>query len=872
MVTDQSVDALLDLVPMPTEEDFAKKPTGPRHVLHDGKLVTIGSDERICDYLQQLNIPPARGLAGSHKRVKSGAAPPSRRTSVAEPPASIPRPARQEVPASPREPRKDETADIRPPLSYVTLLDPLHGLDWLEEISYTSAPKRPLAPEISDGMAALSLRPEGKGYFGMASTAETVRSLDIHDEPNTMPVLASSAPSQSTLVDLEQEDIEKESVMTSELENRYVDAYFEHYHTLYPFVHKKTFFEHYEHPERIPAGLRKSFDILKLVVCALGCWCISHKDSTTDLKIYKAARELLGLYVFEHGNLFLTISLTLILNYIQKRDFPNTGWAYLGTLVRHALGLALHVPIKGATPLEQEIRNRVWWGLYIFDVGTAITWGRPIHLPNLDEVKIEIIKNIPDEIWDSSDETMDLSERDYPTIYSGFIAQIRFTHVLSAIYNRTLSKKKLPLKECLGLNKDIEDFVASLPDYLSFDDTVFHAALQKHYFLKNATPPKWLYLTRYRLCWRTRNLQVVLFKLLILNKKSGLFVKEDSTVMFDSISLCLEALRQTIQSVTEYYHLIDPKKTQRLALWYAIYFAFQAIVIPMFCLLKEPSLKFVNQWVHGLHSLRLVLQGLSDKNALCTKFIKLIDKTVEKYNDLLLLGSSSRTGLAGENRAPKRRLSLDQDRPLSVGSIGIIELKKKPEDQPQERTMMILAAQSFNMHMGQGMGLNNPNYEQPNEKRASAVLYLQSKPAFPFNRPPYPVKQEQELNQIHQQFKQFQQNLFGNQQVVPSMPMPVMPMPIVGPSNGYPQYQQQPMVQPMPYGLQGVPNMGANMAPGMQNMVPGNMAVKNEPRDNSNAVNTLAGLFESEDVDFVTYGYGLNIESFNEFEFSVDRQ
>jgi transcriptional regulatory protein GAL4 len=92
--------------------------------------------------------------------------------------------------------------------------------------------------------------------------------------------------------------------------------------------------------------------------------------------------------------------LLLLSNYAQKRNRPNTGWNYLGLAVRMALSLGLHkeFPNWEITPLQREMRRRVWWGLFIFDSGASITFGRPVLLPESGIMDASTVLNIHEEV------------------------------------------------------------------------------------------------------------------------------------------------------------------------------------------------------------------------------------------------------------------------------------------------------------------------------------------------------------------------------------------------------------------------------------------------------------------------------------------
>lgn len=90
-------------------------------------------------------------------------------------------------------------------------------------------------------------------------------------------------------------------------------------------------------------------------------------------------------------------AMTLMANYLQKRNKPNSGYSHLGLAVRMAMGLGLHKEFPGwnIAPLKMETCRRVWWTLCVFDIGATITFSRPLTWPR-DGVEVGLPMNVHD--------------------------------------------------------------------------------------------------------------------------------------------------------------------------------------------------------------------------------------------------------------------------------------------------------------------------------------------------------------------------------------------------------------------------------------------------------------------------------------------
>jgi hypothetical protein len=69
----------------------------------------------------------------------------------------------------------------------------------------------------------------------------------------------------------------------------------------------------------------------------------------------------------------------------------------MGAAVRMALGLGLHRDFTDRTnTLGREIRRRIWWVIFCFDVGSSITFGRPTVVSDRVETRTPV--NINDAV------------------------------------------------------------------------------------------------------------------------------------------------------------------------------------------------------------------------------------------------------------------------------------------------------------------------------------------------------------------------------------------------------------------------------------------------------------------------------------------
>jgi transcriptional regulatory protein GAL4 len=255
----------------------------------------------------------------------------------------------------------------------------------------------------ADGMATLNIEDRDAGYLGLASGAAMLRLLLPNGDARDRILLrrSTTASSQPRPVVDSPMDASIPTPLYQQLNiakidlDAAIDAYFGFYHLSYPIVHEPTFRAQYSLV--IPRPANSSWNALAYMVAAIGAWTTTAGTDSIDLDLFKAAKSNISADSLETGNITLVQVLTLMSNYLQKRNKPNSGYNYLGLALHMAMGLGLHKAFSNwnIPALNIEIRRRVWWCLFVFYTGAAITFGRPVVWPN-DEVVLPL--NVRDRV------------------------------------------------------------------------------------------------------------------------------------------------------------------------------------------------------------------------------------------------------------------------------------------------------------------------------------------------------------------------------------------------------------------------------------------------------------------------------------------
>lgn len=546
-----------------------------------------------------------------------------------------------------------------------------------------------------DGMAALSNDTglkfdvnSSNGYFGINSSNGLLKFLQLKQERNGNSIMELNLSSKDAVNDLGVNDYENDYALDSQLENIFkngkaedlldniefqslmVDSFFNRYYQVYPIINKKRFLKNYvkykNYSDLNFNNERKlTFLVLLNTILAIGVWCKFGENSKVHTYYYQRVKYYTQqLNIFEYSDTQLLDSFVLLSNYVQKTNKPNTGWNYLGLSTRIATTLGLHKEVKiddtSSNNLELfedvEIRKRQWWGMYFFDVGTTLTFGRPLTIPPLSTIDQGPVSNIDDNLLRAG-LPAEKCKVEYPTIYTTLIYESELTKISTRIYNYNstvlkLSNDKSKMIGLLDINELLDNFIKKLPSYYDENEQVARTELMNQWvntgYNNDDKVPSWFSLSRLRLICRYKNLQILIFRYILWESFESI---KDSTylnLVKRCRQICYDASLKTVIIVDSF---IKNNELDYLSSWYATYFLFQAILIPILKLTidqtmspserNQPNDPYSENELHQfVNTAKNAFMKLKSHNKLAGKFIKLIDLLLNNKKDNHLVPSN----------------------------------------------------------------------------------------------------------------------------------------------------------------------------------------------------------------------------------------
>lgn len=454
---------------------------------------------------------------------------------------------------------------------------------------------------VADGMASLTIDEREAGYLGVASGAAMLRLL-LPDAQNAYRQV------QTPNIQETQASLEIGHCLYTPLWDALhlgaidldsaINAYFTLYHNSYPLVEEHTFRAQYAQVIPRPSG--RSWHALAFIIAALGHFTTATSPTDVDRKLFLAARSNVTIDSLEIGNITLVQTLTLMSNYLQKRNKPNSGYNYLGLALHMAMGLGLHKEFHNwkISPLNMEIRRRVWWSIFVFNIGAAVTFGRPLAWPDKN-VEVQLPLNVADRSLTNLSRNTP-SEADHVTTFTAVIMQSKFHMLTNDIYTRVISMPFPSATELTRLDDTmITRWESSVPTWYGKDAEIPSQFATGHSIM-------W---------WRLRNFRIIMYRpyvirhvLLARSPESG---NDVPAAVQEAYRRCLVEAEESIVAISNYWAFSPPT---RMSAWYALYFLFQASLIPCVCLRNEPNSAAALAWRNLISQSLRTMQSIAPIN------------------------------------------------------------------------------------------------------------------------------------------------------------------------------------------------------------------------------------------------------------------
>ncbi|KAL1893047.1 hypothetical protein Sste5346_006728 [Sporothrix stenoceras] len=191
---------------------------------------------------------------------------------------------------------------------------------------------------------------------------------------------------------------------------------------------------------------------------------------------FARAQKLLQSSLWETAGSLATVQFLLLASqYLQSTNSPHQTWMVVGSTIRTAQSLGLHLPgdDTGALPLaERELRRRLWHGCVLLDRMVSVTHGRPTMISS------ELCAAVPLPLCATQ-----AAERgahyDGPSL-SFFIKSVKLYEIMNQVVSTFYSPaaatnmagakgEKDALAMLLKLDEDLLEWERGLPEYLRFD-------------------------------------------------------------------------------------------------------------------------------------------------------------------------------------------------------------------------------------------------------------------------------------------------------------------------------------------------------------------------------------------------------------------
>ncbi|PLB37412.1 transcription factor domain-containing protein [Aspergillus candidus] len=231
----------------------------------------------------------------------------------------------------------------------------------LPELGHRSA-RRPRAPVLQDLSAARdNMRNYGRGIW---------KAPTPYREPGPESLLTTDPP----------------PLPSKDLADRLLRQYHACVHAVLPVVHWPSFTAEYDqiYSAGSLSGVRRDWAAVLFAIFA--CGSLHSLETDREHRGKEFIRISCGIIDVwqDHFTLDRARAALLASIFLYEANSKSASWVWIGSAVRVAQEIGLHLDSGPWPALEGEMRKRVWWGMYAWDRLLALEMGKPVLINDQD--------------------------------------------------------------------------------------------------------------------------------------------------------------------------------------------------------------------------------------------------------------------------------------------------------------------------------------------------------------------------------------------------------------------------------------------------------------------------------------------------------
>ncbi|KGO38672.1 Transcription factor, fungi [Penicillium expansum] len=171
-----------------------------------------------------------------------------------------------------------------------------------------------------------------------------------------------------------------------DLADHLLAQYFGCIHSVLPVLHWPIFIAEYEKVYRSGSLLGVSTEWAAVLFGVFACGAIHTNEANREEEGKKYVRTSCAIIDVWHDNFNLDRARAALLAsiFLYEVNSKSASWVWIGSAVRVAQEIGLHIDSGPWPAVEGEMRKRVWWGLYAWDRLLALEMGKPVLINDQD--------------------------------------------------------------------------------------------------------------------------------------------------------------------------------------------------------------------------------------------------------------------------------------------------------------------------------------------------------------------------------------------------------------------------------------------------------------------------------------------------------